>query len=175
MILSVHFIAGSAITKLIPNKLIAYPLAFLSHFLLDALPHTDYPIKGIYAGWKKQNFYESVSSLVLDLLFGIASIIILAMAFDNFDIKAALIGGFLGILPDFLCFVAYSLHNKNFLLFIKGRPLTEFEEFKTKTQNLYYRFHHFMHYKHNKNESSISLGILTQLIIFLISSIILVK
>jgi len=37
MILSVHFIAGSAITKLIPNKLIAYPLAFLSHFLLDAL------------------------------------------------------------------------------------------------------------------------------------------
>ena len=172
MILSVHFIAGSAITKLIPNKLIAYPLAFLSHFLLDALPHTDYSLKGISSGWKKQNFYESVCSLVLDLAFGIAFIIIWAMAFDNFDVWPALIGGFLGTLPDFLNLIVYALHNKNLLLFIKGHPLTDLEEFKTKTQNPYYRFHHFFH---NKKEPSNFVGVLTQIIVFLISLIILVK
>lgn len=172
MILSVHFITGAAITKLIPNKLIAYPLAFFSHFLLDALPHTDYSLKGLSAGWKKQTFYEAISSLILDLLFGIAFIIIWTMAFDNFNITMALTGGFLGVLPDFLNLIAYGLHNKNFLLFIKGHPLTEIEEFKTKTQNPYYRFHHFIH---NKKEPSNFLGIITQLIVFLVSLIILVK
>lgn len=172
MILSVHFITGAAITKLIPNKLIAYPLAFLSHFLLDALPHTDYSLRGISSGWKKKNFYESISSLILDTLFGIAFIIIWAMAFDNFNVNTALIGGFLGILPDFLNLISYLFHNKNFLLFIKGHPLTDLEEFKTKTQNRYYRFHHWVH---NKFEPPNSIGVITQIIIFLAALIVLVK
>ncbi|MCX8015703.1 MAG: hypothetical protein N2692_00070 [Patescibacteria group bacterium] len=172
MILSVHFITGAAITKIIPNKLIAYPLAFLIHFLLDALPHTDYSLRGISSGWKKKNFYESVFSLILDTLFGIAFIIIWAMAFDNFNITSALVGGFLGILPDFLNLISYLFHNKNFLLFIKGHPLTDLEEFKTQSQNLYYRFHHWIH---NGSESSNSIGIATQIVIFLAALIILLK
>lgn len=172
MILSVHFIAGAAITKLIPNKLIAYPLAFLSHFILDSLPHTDYSLRGIASGWKKKNFYESIFSLILDTLFGIAFIIIWGLTFDKFNITSALVGGFLGVLPDFLNLVSYMFHKKNFLLFIKGRPLTDLEEFKTKTQNRYYRFHHWMHHKPNPTNG---IGVVTQLVIFLTALIVLIK
>lgn len=172
MILTVHFITGSAITKIIPNKPLAYFLAFLSHFILDALPHTDYSLKGASGGWKKKSFYKSVCSLALDLAFGIAFIIIWAIVFDNFDVWPALIGGLLGILPDFFNLIAYALYNKNFLLFIKGHPLADLEEFKMKTQNPYYRFHHFVH---NKSKPSNFVGVLTQIIVFLISLIILAR
>jgi len=170
MILSVHFIAGAAITKIIPNKLIAYPLAFLSHFLLDALPHADYSLRGISGGWKKKSFYLTIGNLILDVVAGIIFIIIFAAAFDNFDIKTALIGGFFGVLPDFLNLASYLFHNKNFLFLIKGGQLTEIEEFKIKTQNRYYRFHHFIH---NKSEPRGVNGILIQAFVFLIGLIVL--
>ncbi len=171
MILSVHFITGAAITKLIPNKLIAYPLAFLSHFLLDAIPHADYSLKGISSGWKKKSFYSAVGNLTLDVLAGVVFTVVFSMAFDNFDIQKALIGGFLGILPDFLNLLSYLFHNKNFLFFIRGGELRPIDEFKIQTQNRYYRFHHCVH---NKSEPKGLFGVFTQAIIFLIGIIVLV-
>jgi len=38
MTLTNHLLAGAALAKLLPLPL-AIPLAFLSHFVLDALPH----------------------------------------------------------------------------------------------------------------------------------------
>jgi hypothetical protein len=44
--LTTHAIVGSAIASLIPtHPLLGICMAFASHFLLDALPHWDYPIR----------------------------------------------------------------------------------------------------------------------------------
>jgi hypothetical protein len=44
--LTTHAIVGAAIAGLVPaHPLLGLSLAFTSHFLLDALPHWDYPIR----------------------------------------------------------------------------------------------------------------------------------
>ena len=43
--LMTHAIVGAAIVGLVPaHPLLGLSLAFASHFILDALPHWDYPI-----------------------------------------------------------------------------------------------------------------------------------
>lgn len=34
-----HYLTGVAIATIVPNPIIALPLAFISHFILDVLPH----------------------------------------------------------------------------------------------------------------------------------------
>jgi hypothetical protein len=45
MTLATHAIAGAAIASFIPGRpVLAFTLGFASHFVLDAIPHYDYPI-----------------------------------------------------------------------------------------------------------------------------------
>jgi hypothetical protein len=46
MILSTHAVIGAAIASFVPtHPPMAFVLGFASHFLLDAIPHWDYPIR----------------------------------------------------------------------------------------------------------------------------------
>ena len=45
MILLVHLLFGAAIGSVVKNIPLAVLLAFLSHYLLDLLPHIEYPIE----------------------------------------------------------------------------------------------------------------------------------
>lgn len=46
MTLTTHAIVGGAIASLMPSHpLLAIGLAFISHFILDAFPHRDYPLR----------------------------------------------------------------------------------------------------------------------------------
>ena len=46
MILSTHAIVGAAIASFLPSHpTAAFVLGFASHFVLDAIPHWDYPIR----------------------------------------------------------------------------------------------------------------------------------
>src|SRR5437660_9654997 len=46
MILSTHAIVGAAIASFVPSHpTAAFILGFASHFVLDAIPHWDYPIR----------------------------------------------------------------------------------------------------------------------------------
>src|ERR1700676_3562729 len=46
MILSTHAIVGAAIASFLPSHpAAAFVLGFASHFILDAIPHWDYPIR----------------------------------------------------------------------------------------------------------------------------------
>lgn len=42
MTATAHALVGAAIAKAIPNPAIAIPLAFASHFIMDAVPHWDF-------------------------------------------------------------------------------------------------------------------------------------
>jgi hypothetical protein len=46
MILTTHAVVGAAIASFVPSHpATAFALGFGGHFILDAIPHVDYPIK----------------------------------------------------------------------------------------------------------------------------------
>jgi hypothetical protein len=94
MILFVHILIGAVIALNINFLPLGLILAFLSHYILDALPHWDYSIKNI----KERNWRYSLVDFLkvfLDMFFGFLLIFLLS---KNFIL--AFIGGFLGILQD---------------------------------------------------------------------------
>ncbi|MDH2348696.1 hypothetical protein [Bradyrhizobium sp. SSUT77] len=51
MILSTHAIVGGAIASLIPDQpALAFVAGIVSHFVIDAIPHSDYLRIPIYSG-----------------------------------------------------------------------------------------------------------------------------
>ena len=105
MIITPHFLVGAAIATNIPNPILGLPLAFLSHFFLDFIPHRDYPaFQKISAregrkGPLAKFFRESLTGfLKVTAAFSIAFSTVLFFA-DNMTLAA--IGGFLAISPDF--------------------------------------------------------------------------
>jgi hypothetical protein len=46
MILTTHAVVGAVLASFVPSySATAFALGFASHFILDAIPHVDYPIK----------------------------------------------------------------------------------------------------------------------------------
>lgn len=170
MLLTPHFLTGAAITKVVPNKPLAYTLAFFAHFLLDRIPHSDHYLTGISGGRKNKSFYQVVSPIVIDFFVGIALIIIAHFTFDNFNLETAIIGGILGILPDAFNSLSYFNYKKNYWLLFKGQPLYPVEEFATQTKNPYYRFHRFFH---NEKVYNGILGTITQIAIVVVDLVVL--
>ena len=100
MILLVHLLFGAAIGSLVNNIPLAIILAFLSHYLLDFIPHIEYPIKNITEKkWKKS--LPDFVKVFLDFLLGI----ILIFIFSNPALPAGrqaiiYVCAFMAILPD---------------------------------------------------------------------------
>jgi hypothetical protein len=109
MLLSAHILTGAAIAAKIQNPILGIFLAFLSHYLLDILPHAEYSIENIKTKqWKKStpDFFR----VFLDAFLGIALIILITN--NNF---VALLGGLAAMVPDGLTLL-FILFPKNKLL-----------------------------------------------------------
>jgi hypothetical protein len=170
VLLTPHFLTGAAIVKIVPNKPLAYILAFFAHFILDRIPHSDHFLSGISSGRKNKSFYQTIGPIIFDFFIGITLIIIAYFTFDNFALTPVLIGGFLGILPDVFNALSYFNYKKNYLLLFKGQPLYPVSEFITQTKNPYYRFHRFFH---NEKVYNGILGTITQLAFVVVDLIVL--
>ena len=88
-----HVLAGTAIGLATKNPLLAAPLAFALHYLLDALPHYDYggkpPSPGFWHTW------------IIDAIASTS--VLLAVALDAPELAAAaVVGGLFAELPDVL-------------------------------------------------------------------------
>lgn len=93
MLSTPHLLVGAAIVKAIPNPAISLPLAFLSHFALDSVPHWD--------GSPKAPFNNKTKiGIIIDYAFGLTLLYLLTYGLDNQALL--LLGGFLGTLPDFI-------------------------------------------------------------------------
>ena len=99
MILSVHIVMGAAVVSKIGFLPLAFLLAFLSHYLLDSLPHWEYSIKNIKQKKWKRSFSDFLK-LFLDVFVGV-----LLLFFLSKNLTLALMGGFLAVLPDTLTFL----------------------------------------------------------------------
>lgn len=112
MIITCHLLAGAAIVTKIHNPFLSLPLAFLSHYILDFIPHTEYETSPRRSINGKINWIPFLSKIGVDFLIGILILLIISK-----NKILAPIGGFLGILGDFdnVIFLFPSLSKNKFL------------------------------------------------------------
>lgn len=144
MILSTHFVVGASLGRAFPDPIFLLSLPILSHFILDHLPHWEYIDR--IEQLKGKPFH-----LLLDVVLGPLTIFLTLYLLNDFSpekIAPALVGGFLGVLPDGIVFLKY-------LFKIKNRLLKKYEN-----------FHRLLH-SEKKLQSKV--GIFQQLVIFLLA------
>lgn len=106
MILLVHMLFGAVIASYIKNPILAVFLAFLSHYILDLLPHVEYSIKNINEkNWKKS--LPDFLRVFLDFSLGIILIL-----FFSAKTPIIFIAVFFTILPDGISFLSSFIKNK---------------------------------------------------------------
>lgn len=106
MILFVHLLSGAAIASLIKNPALAVILAFLSHYVLDFIPHNEYSINNLFNKNWRQSF-----PVFLKIMLDFASGIILILIFSQ-RTTIIFIAAFFAILPD-----GFSVINERYKIF----------------------------------------------------------
>lgn len=128
MILTCHLLVGALIAAKIEIIPLALLLAFLSHYLLDFIPHIEYSVKNI----KEKNWGKSLPDF-LKIILDISSGILLIFILKNQPI--VFIGAFLAIssdginllnliLPNRLLKAHYDFHRK--IHFLKNKKISPF-------------------------------------------------
>jgi hypothetical protein len=147
--LTTHAIVGGAIASLMPaHPWLGLTLAFASHFLLDALPHWDYPIRSSSINPSVAARMKYDGALIADLftIGGDAALGIVAVILFNAQTPTsyllALGGACAGMLPDALQF-AY--------MRFPHQPLASLQ-----------RFHEWIHTTHRMSKQAV-LGITSQI------------
>ena len=102
MLLSIHATAGALIGQQINNPILAFILAFVSHFILDVIPHGDHDWIDEYKGGQKSKARKIVSIVVIDVLVLLA-LLVSKFYFKSFTPNLPIVAGVVGgVLPDFL-------------------------------------------------------------------------
>ena len=111
MTLTTHAVAGAVVIGFFPEHLaLGFLAAFASHFLLDAIPHWDYPIRsgsinpdiGARLTFDRSLLYDMLA-IGFDALLGITLSVIFFTQFHSTEV--VLLGAIGGILPDPLQFI----------------------------------------------------------------------
>jgi len=127
MILTLHILTGAAIITKIrhPYGII---IAFLSHYILDSIPHYDYSIKNIKNKKWNHCLFEFIK-VFTDIFFAVFIILLLSE-----NIFLALIGGFVAIIPDMLnaFFIILNPQNKYLKIHYNLHKKIHFPEDKIK-------------------------------------------
>jgi hypothetical protein len=108
MILTPHMLLGAAIASKIGYAPLAIILAFLSHYLLDIVPHIEYPIKNIQNKWWAKSLPDFLR-VALDFSAGI----LIIYFFSGWQI-IIFAGALFSVLPDAFNLLNYVFPN-NFL------------------------------------------------------------
>lgn len=150
MIASIHLIFGALIAKRVNNKSLAWFLAFASHFVLDAIPHSE------YSGHSRWWLF-----LIFDFLIGLIAVFWLTKNETKKNRLKIFIGAILATVPDI-----FSFSYKLFLPIIVGIPLigSTLVIFLTK----FFAFHYWTH---AVPPPTFLFGLLSQLIVVVISFI----
>ncbi|HEY4695025.1 MAG TPA: hypothetical protein VIH52_03660 [Candidatus Nanoarchaeia archaeon] len=93
MLSTPHLLVGAAIIKAVPEPTISLPLALLSHFVLDSIPHWDGSPQAPFS-------LKASSAIIIDYAFGASLVLLFSVGFENQYL--IWLGAFLGTLPDFL-------------------------------------------------------------------------
>lgn len=162
MLLTPHILVGAAVASKFSNPLLGLLFAFLSHFLLDRIPHWEYSIETL-----KQIKTRGVKFCLPELkkifidIFGGCVILIIAVhaSSNNIPFWAWALGGFFGMLPDGLTALLFAKRgNGKALHVLLYAPL-----------KLFFIFHQSIHYSKQKGLPPLRIGLGTQLIASLLA------
>jgi hypothetical protein len=115
MILTNHAIVGAALASLVPNAPVAgFAIGFLSHFVLDAIPHWDYDLQSIKED--KNNplnnemplngkFLKDILKIGLDFFVGLSLSFLIFVVYFKYSILAIFCGVAGAMTPDALQFI----------------------------------------------------------------------
>lgn len=110
MTITNHLLAGSVLALAIHQPVLALPLAYASHFIMDAIPHFGYP--------GGHNFIEAVRiaskhrlSYYFSIVTAVTFIAVFAILIVN-NLWLAIIGGLIAVSPDALMFLNYMLFER---------------------------------------------------------------
>lgn len=156
MVLSTHAVVGAGVALMMPqHPVLGFLAGFMSHFVLDSLPHWDYPLFSVMSDEEKpmdtdmnvfsKMFLLDLLKIFLDMMIGAVAIYLL---FGNKHIPLVLFAGAAGgILPDVLQFAYFKF---------RKWPLTVLQ-----------RFHNWAHTENKLNHRHI-LGPTLQLIFVIV-------
>jgi xanthosine utilization system XapX-like protein len=157
MTLGTHAVVGAAVATLFPsNPVLAFVGGFLSHFVLDAIPHWDYKILSLESDQNdKLNtdmkigkfFFLDLFRIGADISIGIILTLLLFRNTESFPF-ILLVGSAGAIIPDFLQFMYFK---------VKTEPLRTLQ-----------KFHLFAHANENINHRPV-LGISCQVLVIVTS------
>lgn len=112
MTATAHALVGASIATMIPNPAIALPLVFLSHFLLDKIPHWD-PLTNKL----NKTFPRILTEIGFDYVISyVLVILIFGVLFQSQNLPYLLLAAFISQLPDTLE-APYILTKKHFPVF----------------------------------------------------------
>jgi hypothetical protein len=122
MVTSVHLVFGAAVGVALKNPAVVVPVAFCTHYLLDAVPHyAPKPVRGFKEGGFGKTDWLDLSLKAVEPILGI---VITALLFFNAEAKlklALLLGAVFGWLPDLLVFLEWKFGIK------RPEPFRSFE------------------------------------------------
>lgn len=98
MILTPHILVGAAIASKTANPVLGIFFAFLSHYIIDAIPHTDYSIESLSEQKRDQTALKEFLCALTDVAFGLALVYFLTLG--GKDASLLLAAGFAAALPD---------------------------------------------------------------------------
>ncbi len=95
MTATAHALVSSAIAASVANPHVALPLAFISHFVMDAVPHWDFG-----TNWRSRTKKETGAVAILDTILGFSlAYFLFAGKADGLVLLAAMVAG---NLPDWM-------------------------------------------------------------------------
>lgn len=130
MILTPHAIVGASLANMFPNDpVLGFSLAFISHYVLDLVPHIDYDADNFLNKLDKntgtlKTIVKSTGSalhflfIFSDFIFGLF-LCILFFARDEKSAMITLIGIAGGVLPDFFQFLYFKYKKQPWIFFKK--------------------------------------------------------
>lgn len=109
MTATAHALVSAAIAKTIPNPYLAIPLAIISHFIMDAVPHWDFGVN-----WRKRSKQMTGILAIAETVFGITLAYFLFRGKVETPLLLTTIAA--GELPDWLeapWYIFFASNNKN--------------------------------------------------------------
>jgi hypothetical protein len=142
-----HALVSGAIAAAVPNPVLSMPLIFVSHFIMDAVPHWDFG-----TDWRSRSKLTTGAIAICDTILGFT--VAYFMFAWKVDVLVLLAAVFIGNLPDWLEAPYYIFFAKNYVKGVKKRA--GFWE------KLTYRIYKTENIFHNKID--FPLGIYTQIV-----------
>ncbi len=125
MTLTTHGIVGTAVARVFAwHPVSAFFMAFLSHYLIDALPHWDYDLKSARRDENNhlnndivlnKDFVLDFIKIAFDVFFGLFLSFIIFQPIGNEQILVIVLGVIGGVLPDFLQFMYFKFRRQPFI------------------------------------------------------------